>query len=260
MRLSLSKGMMYCPSAARMPTFLAAPRPRLLWWLAKKGVFLYCLSNNDQNIFVNAKITESIEQNKILQMGVTVWINMDGKSRKIIGIRYPIGAEYSRPQSKQGEGQENALDQSPLAKANTIKLVGFKDVETNKFPSNNKDNIRGFIKYDNDGNLIYSLTIPKAKLPAGKNKDGSLILMNLAIEYGAPPSDLQSGKPAGYTPPPKINGERGKGGGGGGRGGSAGGGMPGGAGGGAIGGKTNIQEEPKPVTIWMKEIKLAEKK
>ena len=221
----------------------------------KKGDFFYCLSNDDKNIYVDAKITESIEENRVLQMGMTIWINTDGKSRKITGIRYPIGAQYSK-----GKGNTIAKT-SPLALANTIELVGFKDVETNKFPSNNTDNVRGSVKYDNDGNLVFSLTVPRSKLPAGaKSKDGSEVPMNLAIEYGAPPSDLESGKPAGYTPPPKAMGEKtsrsvtSDGGGRGGRGGSTT------SGGGAHGGDVSAQDEPQPVTIWMKNIKLAVKK
>jgi hypothetical protein len=228
---------------------------------AKKGVFIYCLSNDDQNIYVDAKITESIEQNKILQMGVTLWINTDGKSRKNTGIRFPIGAQYSRGQGRRGEGQgNNILNQTtPLAQANTIELVGFKDVETTRFPSNNPDNIRGVVKYDNDGNLLYSLTIPKSKLPAGvKTKDGGVTPMTLAIEYGAPPS-MGSGGPTGYTPPASRGGSGGGsrgGSGGGSRGGSGGGGS---MGGGAPGGSGN-QNYPEPVTIWMKDVKLAEKR
>lgn len=220
----------------------------------KKGDFLYCLSNDDKNIYVDAKITESIEENKILQMGMTIWINTDGKSRKLTGIRYPIGAKFSRP-------KVNPFDKTtPLALANTIELVGFKDVETNKFPSNSPDNIMGFVKYDNDGNLIYSLTIPKSKLPATvKNKDGSDMPLNLAIEYGTPPSDLQSGKEAGYTPPPKAIGERTSRPvtSGGGRGGSGGSSLSAAR---APDGNADSQEYVQPVTIWMKDIKLAEKK
>jgi len=230
--------------------------------VAKKGVFLYCLSNDDQNIYVDAKITESIEQNRFLQMGMTVWVNTDGKSRKVTGVRYPIGAKYSRLQIKPGEVQERNISSltSPLAQANTIELIGFKDIEVTKFPSNNTDNVRGFVKYDNDGNLICSLTIPKSKLPvAGKNKDGSVIPMNLAIEYGAPP--LTSGQSGGnYEYAPLSHG--------GSRGGSRGGGGGGGGGhsmgssapGSGPSGNASTQKAPEPVTIWMKDIKLAEKK
>ena len=222
---------------------------------AKNGAVLYCLSNDDKNLYVNVRFTESIEQAKVLQIGLIVWVNTDGKSRKMTGIRYPIGAKFSGLQD-----QNNAFNQAtPLSMANTIELIGFKDVETTRFPSNNTDNFRGFVKYDNDGNLLYSMTVPLSKLPAGsKSSDGKTVPMNLAIEYGAPPEmGEQSGRPSGYTPPPKIMGERNSrgGGGGGGRGGSRGGS----AGGEAPKSTPNGQDTPKPVIIWMKNIILSEK-
>jgi hypothetical protein len=231
---------------------------------ARKGVVLYCLSNDDKNIYVDIKITESIEQNKILQMGLILWVNSDGKSRKITGIRYPIGTKFSRVQTGRGEGRENNIlnKVTPLSQANTIELIGFKDVEAKRFPSNNPDNIRGFVKYDNDGNLLYSLTIPVSKLPAGgKSKDGGVTPMTLAIEYGAPPSmGGQSVVPSGYTPPSGGGGRSGGRSGGGSRGGSGGGPAGGAPGGGAQGGGASTQNTPPPVIIWIKNIKLADKR
>jgi hypothetical protein len=227
---------------------------------AKKGVVLYCLSNDDKNIYVDVKITESIEQNKVLQMGLTLWINTDGKSRKLTGIRYPIGALYSRGQGRRGEGQENNIlnKVTPLSQANTIELTGFKDVEAKRFPSNNPDNIRGSVKYDNDGNLLYSLTIPVSKLPAGsKSADTKVSPLTLAIEYGAPPSmGGQSGGPSGSgTPTMGVGRSRGSS--PSGSGSRGGGGAPGG---GVPGGGASAQNAPQPVIIWIKDIKLAEKK
>jgi uncharacterized membrane protein YgcG len=216
------------------------------WLTTKKGIFFYCLSNDDKNIYVDAKITESIEQNKILQMGITVWVNTDGKARKITGIRFPVGAQFSRGQSRRGDMNIPLNQATPLSQANTVELVGFKGVEPNRFPSNNTDNIRGSVKYDNDGNLLYSLTIPLSKLPEGVN--GSATPMAFAIEYGAPPAmGGQGGRPGGYTPPAGGSRSGGSRSGGGSRGGSGGGGAPGGG-------------APAPVVIWMKDIKLAEKK
>lgn len=238
---------------------------------AKKGVVLYCLSNDDKNIYVDVKITESIEQNRVLQMGMTVWVNVDGKSRKITGIRYPIGAQFSRGPGRRGESQNNILNRiSPLAQANTIELTGFKDVDKNRIPSDNSDNIRGYVKYDNDGNLLYSLTIPLLKLPAGfKSPGNSISPMTVAIEYGAPPSmGEQSGRPSDFSSSSVGGGRSGGGRSGGGGGGSRGGGggsrvgsMAGGApAGGASGGYTGAQNVPSPVLIWIKNIKLAEKR
>lgn len=227
---------------------------------AKKGVVLYCLFNDDKNIYVDVKITESIEQNKVLQMGLTLWINTDGKSRKLTGIRYPIGAQNSRGQGRRGEGQGNSIlnQTSPLAQANTIELIGFKGVDPGRFPSNNADNIRGSVKYDNDGNLLYSLTIPISKLPAGgKSSDTGVSPLTLAIEYGAPPSMGGQSRPSGYTQPSGGGGRSGGRSGGGSRGGSSGGEAQGG---GTPGGGASTQNAPQPVLIWIKNIKLAEKK
>jgi uncharacterized membrane protein YgcG len=230
----------------------------------KKGALSYCLSNDDKNMYVDIKITESIEQGKVLQMGLVLWLNTDGKSRKITGIRYPVGAKYSRAMRARGEPQAALNQETPLSLANTIQLIGFKDANPKSFPSNNTDNFRGSVKYDNDGNLLYSMTIPLAKLPeGGKSSNGKIYPMNIAIEYGAPPqTGGQSGSQSGFPSASSRGGGSGGGRSGGGR--SGGGGSRGG-GGGEIGGgppsmSSSAQDLPKPVLIWLKNIALAEKK
>lgn len=221
--------------------------------VAKKGVFLYCLSNDDKNIYVDVKVIESIEENRVLQMGMTLWINTDGKSRRETGIRYPVGAKYSKGQGGGGGSQTNDLTTqiTPLTQANTISLVGFKDVKPTKFPSSNTDNIRGTAKYDKDGNLLIAITIPMEKLPvAEKGSDKDVPAMNFAIEYGSPPSGGgqsggPSGGPSGNAAPPSGSGGRPSG------GGSRGGGAPPSMASGA-------QSAPDPVVFWIKDIKLAE--
>jgi uncharacterized membrane protein YgcG len=216
----------------------------------KKGAILYCFSNDDSLIFANLKFTESIEQNKILQTGLTLWVNSDGKSRKETGIRFPIGAKYSKVKDLQ---INNAYEiPTPLSLANTIQLVGFKGVTHPRFPSGNKDNIRGSVKYDKDGNLLYELVIPFSKLPEMENKsDGKIVAMTFAIEFGVPPSvGGPKGGNSGYTPP-SGGGSRG---GGGGRSGGARGSLgngPSGAG---------SQTSPDAVIVWVKDLKLAQKK
>jgi hypothetical protein len=225
---------------------------------ARKETFFYCFSNDDKNMYVDIKITESIEQSKVLQMGLILWVNTDGKSRKITGIRYPIGAKNLRTIRGRGEAQSILNQETPLSLANTIELIGFKDIGPNRIPSNNTDNFRGWVKYDNDGNLLYSMTIPLAKLPAGtKSSNGKASLMNIAIEYGAPPQmgNSQSG----------FSGSSGggrSGGGGGSRGGGGGSRSGGGASsaGGPPGASAGAQDLPKPVLIWVKNLALAEKK
>jgi hypothetical protein len=228
---------------------------------ARKETLFYCLSNDDKNMYVDIRFTESIDQSKVLQMGMVLWINTDGKSRKKTGVRYPIGAKFSKPGRGRSESQQVLKAETPLTLANTIELTGFKNVVPNRFPSNNSDNFRGSIKYDSEGNLLYSMTLPLDKLPEGGNRsDGKVSLMNIAIEYGAPPQiDSQSNRQSDTSSPSSESGGSGggrRGGGGGSRGGGGGGGRMGGA----PSSMSDSQDVPKPVLIWVKNIALATKK
>jgi hypothetical protein len=139
--------------------------------------------------------------------------------------------------------------------ANTIQLVGFGDPQQSRFPSDNTDNVRGSVKYDNDGNLLYHLIIPFEKIPGftGPVNSDSKDLWSIAIEYGAPPvMPGQQGNPQGMS-----GGGSGMPGGGGGRGGGRGGG---GGGGMPPGGARSAQATTaaaQPVIIWVKDLKLA---
>ena len=210
---------------------------------AKKGAVLYFLSNDEMNLCVDMKIKETLEQSNILQMGMTIWLNTDGKSRKIIGVRYPIGARFSRTQGM--------VKPTPLSLANTIQLVGFGNPQESRLPSDNPDNVRGSVKYDDDGNLIYHLIIPLAKIPDydPATMSGSGTLWTLGIEYGVPPVMTAQ---AGRGPAPAGGMPRGGGGSPGGRGGgmSPGGARP------STGGSETVFT---PELIWIKELKLASK-
>ena len=156
--------------------------------------------------------------------------------------------------------QESSLNStSPLAMANTIELIGFTNIEGKRFPAENNDKCRGSIKYDNEGNLIYSMVIPISMIPEeAKKVQGKPVAYNFAIEYGAMPENARPAGPAGggggMAGPPAGGGggggRGGRGGGGGGGGGISGGGAPPSTGGGV----------PQSTTVWVKEVILAAKK
>jgi hypothetical protein len=219
----------------------------------KKGLVLYYLSNDSGNIYVDMKIKETLEQNKILKIGMTIWINPDGKSQKKAGIRYPIGSDYSK---KKMDYETTINPPTPLSQATMIQLIGFNDVQPAKFPSNNKDNIRGKVKYNDAGDLIYSLVIPISKLSVLKEENTEPASMTIGFEYGAPP---QPGGQGGGMPPMSSSGKSGGGkppsGGSRGGGGSSGGGAPSGGPRPA----STTTEMGSPVLFWVKEISLAKK-
>ncbi len=224
----------------------------------EKGKLYYYLSNNSENIFVDIKVEDAGIQNRILKEGLTIWINPDGKSNKITGIRFPIGSQYSggrnRPNTPSVALAADGSLVTPLSMANTIQLVGFADENPSRFPADNPDTFRGTVHYDSEGILHYRLVIPVVRLPLRNSKDGDGALpLTFGIEYGAPPV-MNGPQGAGAARPmsdaPAGGGSRGGGGRSGGRG--SGGGAPGGG-----GQRAAVQVAPSPVLFWIKNIKLA---
>jgi hypothetical protein len=221
----------------------------------KKGNFLYYISNDRDNLYIDLKIEDSGVQYKILQDGMAVWINVDGKSRKEAGIRFPLGARLAKGPGMQG-------NESPLAIAKVIQVIGLSGAEREMIPADNPDNFSGSVKYDSQGILFYYLRMPLTRIPFLKNKTGDgLEPFTLGIEYGGIP--VVGSRPTGQMPqmpadmpPSGRSGGGGRGGSRGGGGGRSGGGMPGGNMGGGSGNFQPPAAETSTI-LWLKNISLA---
>ena len=73
--------------------------------MIKKAELYYCFSNDKENFYVDLKIEDAGVQNRILKEGLTIWINMENKSAKKMGIRFPIGS-----QNKTGRNNNNRTE------------------------------------------------------------------------------------------------------------------------------------------------------
>jgi hypothetical protein len=227
----------------------------------KKGNFLYYISNDNINLYIDIKIEDSGVQFSILQEGLTVWFNADGKQHKEVGIRYPLGAKFADGPGRRNQG--NSASASPLSKANTIQLIGFPGEGQNMIPAKNDDNFSGSLEYDQDGNLFYNLRLPISRLSFIASEGGAgFEPCTIGIEYGGLPE--MGNKPNGQAPPQMVENmpSGGRGGSGGGRGGSGGGGRGGrggsggGIGAGPSGPPTTIAEPSK--LLWIKKVSLAD--
>jgi hypothetical protein len=227
----------------------------------EKGKYYYHISNNEDFIYLKIKVEDPGVQNRILKEGLTVWINMDSKSTKKMGIRYPVGTQNSSsrggPNIPEVKLNPDGTIATPVSQANTIELIGFTNEDKRRFPSDNYDSFRGSVGYDKEGILQYKMVMPVEKLPVRNTKEGNGALpFTIGIEYGTvivmkgPGGTLSS--PQSLEPPPR-------GGGGGGRGG--GGARPGGGSGTSSVGQTRTPVQtnhPAPtVILWVKNITLA---
>lgn len=200
-----------------------------------KAKLYFFLSNDNDNIYIDMKVEDPGIQNRILKEGLTIWINMDGKSAKKMGVRFPMGS-----QNPAGRNPDGNLG-TPLSLANTIEIIGFTNEEARHFPSENTDNFRGSVKFDREGTLYYKMVMPIAKLPVRNSKEGNGAMpFTLGIEYGLISPENKSGN---HMSPPSSST------------------FPSGRSRGAVSTSSNSNHPViKPVLKWIKDIKLATSK
>lgn len=226
----------------------------------KHGKIFYFLSNDNEFIYLFLRIEDTGVQHNILEQGLIAWVNMDNKTVKKMGIRFPIGSQNSGGRKKPGAADlildSDGKPATAISLANAIELVGFLNEYPRRFPAENPDSFRGSVRFDNDGILNYKLAMPIEKLPVRNSRDGvGAMPVVLGIEYfaAALSSDNQensvkagvpSGRPGGGAP-------------GGGR---SGGRSTGGHGQGNFNsrGTSNSNQNNAPYVLsWIKNIKLA---
>ena len=159
--------------------------------LDKSG--LSCLiSNDNDNVYIDMKVDDRKIQHRILTEGLTIWINMDGREEKKMGIRFPLGSQNKPGRKNAGQvekSQTRAENMEDLvAIANTIEIVGFISEQQRRFPSENRDSFRGSVKLEEGGKLYYKLIMPMAKLPLRNSRNGhGTMPFFMGIEYGSLP-------------------------------------------------------------------------
>jgi hypothetical protein len=168
----------------------------------KNNRLFYYISNDNDNIYIDLKIVNPETQIMILKEGLIIWVDMDNKSLKKLGVRYPLGSEnqgrYNKTGQSEGVKNQEADVSSLLKMANTIELIGFISEQERRFPSQNADNFRGSVRYEG-GILFYRMLMPIAKLPVRNSRDGNGAMpFTLCVEYGFPP---ETKKPDGKMKP-----------------------------------------------------------
>jgi hypothetical protein len=171
----------------------------------KKSGISYFLSNDNDNLYLELKIEGIDVQNMIIHQGLVLWIDMEGKLRRKLGVRYPIGSQKKLSHSKASQPElatnPDGSPGSPLSMANTIELIGFIGEQVRHFASENPDNFSGSVKYDNNGVLYYKMRLPIAKLPLRNKKEGNGAMpFALGLEYGFKPEAGNQGAAANQPP------------------------------------------------------------
>ncbi|MES2265529.1 MAG: hypothetical protein V4520_02135 [Bacteroidota bacterium] len=223
----------------------------------------YTLSNDRENLYAVIRITDRLEQARVLNAGITLSIDTKGKKKETFGMTFPLrypGSPIPAFTGHKDDGgdiikeERDELMRERITTLRNIKMTGFKDIENEMITTSNTYGIKAAIDYDANGNLVYEAAIPLKFFHADditKNEWAFNFKINSMQkpERGAEGSDMQGGGRGGM--------------GGGGRGGMGGGGMGGGRGGrgggrggmgrgGAQSGDTSRSEIFKSIDFWEK--------
>jgi hypothetical protein len=221
----------------------------------------YTLANDKENLYAAIRISDRLEQARVLNAGITISIDTHGKKKETFSMTFPLRYPGSPPAaftSFKDDGGEitkeerEELTRERITTLRSIKMTGFKDIENEMITTSNTYGIKAAVDYDADGNLIYEAAIPLKFFHAddiAKNEWAFNFKINglQKPDHSAQNGDTQGGGRGGM-------GGGGRGGTGGGRGGTGGGGRGGrGMGrGGNNSGSADRSEIFKSIDFWDK--------
>ncbi len=173
----------------------------------------YSVSVNDQLLEVHLQIADSIQQTKVVENGLELWVDPRGKKNKTTGIVYPLA--MAKPPAQKSAASAGALPalpqgEEPIDKNNRktprqslpplialqreMKLVGFGDALNGTQNQHHPSGIDVALHLAND-TLYYDARIP-LNLLAGLQGAGSHISIGI-IEKGKNPSEFKGDMPGG---------------------------------------------------------------
>jgi hypothetical protein len=219
----------------------------------------FSLANDTGNLYIAVRINDKKDQMHMLMAGFTLSIDTKGRKKETYRMTFPAADPNAAVnklnnadlQNTSGRDQDEPM-QARLTKLRTIRVEGFKEVESETMTTSNTYGFKAAVDMDADGYLVYEAAIPMRFLHAdnaGKNEWA----FNFKINGLSRPDN--AGKAAGEE---GGMGERrggGRGGmGGGGRGGMGGGrgGMGGGRGGNHPNDESSRGELSKSTDFWEK--------
>jgi hypothetical protein len=158
----------------------------------------YSISNDNRNLYILLATSSRQEQQKIIQGGMSVWINTKGDKSNgdAAGIGYPLDERNDPDRKLMEEAQPQRYQNKTitLADKRTYALYGFsKDstIRNFRYGDSNSVGVVMRLDYNNKGDLIYEASIPLQALYPGHDPATPYTTHDLAVGIwieGLPPS------------------------------------------------------------------------
>lgn len=227
----------------RQDDWTGAPQP------FGKEPFAIQLAHDDQFVYVRLVASDPTARTQFTRMGLTVWFDPKGGTKKVLGIRYPVFERGAGDQDRGGRGgfgrggggraPGEGRDES-FEPPDRIDVLGPGKNDARSLTREHAEGIEVAMRVD-EGVAVYELKVPLARTGDHPFAIDAAIGSTVGVGVETPKVERPSfgGREGGF------------GGGGGGRGGGGfGGGRGGGRGGGMRGGGGREFQPPKPIKAW----------
>jgi len=131
----------------------ASPLPR-----GNKNVGIkYDISNDEQNLYIIVQVMDTASIRQVMENGLDVWINKDGKKKNTAGITYPMAPDKAKLGARPGMQNMKTADGFSM-NIYELTLTGFY-LENGRQPIQNCP-IKVGIRKDSINGIVYELAVP----------------------------------------------------------------------------------------------------
>jgi hypothetical protein len=149
----------------------------------------FTISNDGQNLYILLSTKSPQEQQKIIQGGMSVWVNTkaDKSNGDAVGIGYPLDEHSDPDRNLMAEAQPQKYQNNKpvtLGDKKFYTLYGFiKDssIQNYTYGDSNSEGVVVRMDYNNAGDLIYEAAIPLKTLYPQHNPASSYAAKSLAV-------------------------------------------------------------------------------
>jgi hypothetical protein len=162
---------------------------------------IYSIANDESALYIGIKATDRIQQMKMIQGGMEIFIDNKVKKNKSIGIKYPLGGGTVSTPGNRSNGQDlKEMQQQMKAQMLRMELIGFKEGLNGEQGIYSSTMVRPVMDWDNKDNLIYEVVIPFEALDESVKADLNDISIGIFINGLKVPQGAGGGMPSGGPP------------------------------------------------------------
>jgi hypothetical protein len=161
------------------------------WLLDPDGKFLFNIGNDEQNLYLRIKVSDDLTQQKIALYGLYVKMDVNGKKKGKLGLKYPVGKDANElkaapePFPKDAAGKAMAKRQL-LSEIEVLELLGLAKENIVSSRLGLMNGIEVLIFVDENAAYVYEAKIP---FKAFRIDKATTPVLGVTIETGkmAPP-------------------------------------------------------------------------